>query len=284
MTRRSEAARDHGIDAAAMHSLLMHEARVHAIGGRDLRDLGDAILLHDAVEQEPFWNRLEGLRWPDAPDAFDRRLTDALVLFAAIGRTPHIWASPLHDAPTDLVARLEANGFRDLGASCVMLLTDPSIATAAARAEVPAAVTIERMSVVDPAAIEAAATDVDSVLLDAFEVGSDRRTGIEGETVASLDHPWFTHYLARVDGVPAGVARRATFDGASYLSSIGTAGWARGRGLGSLVTRTAVADAIAAGSRWTYLGVFSDNRTAIGIYERAGFSQLGGPAPDLLLV
>ena len=84
--------------------------------------------------------------------------------------------------------------------------------------------------------------------------------------------------------IPASVARRATFDGASYLSSIGTAGWARGRGLGGLVTRAAAADAVAAHSRWTYLGVFADNHIAIGIYERAGFSQLGGPAPDLLLV
>ena len=41
--------------------------------------------------------------------------------------------------------------------------------------------------------------------------------------------------------------------------------------------------AVAAGSRWTYLGVFADNPTAIGIYERAGFEQLGSPAPDLLL-
>ena len=45
----------------------------------------------------------------------------------------------------------------------------------------------------------------------------------------------------------------------SYLSSIGTATWARGRGLGELVTMTATADAIAAGSEWIYLGVFADN-------------------------
>ena len=82
-----------------MRRLLLHEARVHAIPGRDLRDLGDAILLHDPVEPEPFWNRLEGVRWPAEPDAFDRRLTEILVLFASIGRTPHIWASPLHDSP-----------------------------------------------------------------------------------------------------------------------------------------------------------------------------------------
>ena len=109
-----------------MRRLLLHEARVHADPGPDLRDLGDAILLHDPVEPEPFWNRLEGLRWPVEPGAFDRRLTEMLVLFASLGRQPHVWASPLHDAPADLVARLVANGFRDMGAGGVMVLVDPA--------------------------------------------------------------------------------------------------------------------------------------------------------------
>ncbi|MEA2653858.1 MAG: hypothetical protein QOI37_1085, partial [Chloroflexota bacterium] len=34
------------IDPATMRRLLLHEARVHAMPGRVLRDLGDAILLH----------------------------------------------------------------------------------------------------------------------------------------------------------------------------------------------------------------------------------------------
>ena len=86
-----------------MRRLLLHEARVHAIPGRELRDLGDAILLHDPADPEPFWNRLEALRWPVEADAFDRRLTEMLVLFASLGRQPHIWAAPLHDSPADLV-------------------------------------------------------------------------------------------------------------------------------------------------------------------------------------
>ena len=102
--------------------------------------------------------------------------------------------------------------------------------------------------------------------------------------MASLAHPWFTHYLVRLDDRPAAVARRATFEGASYLSSIGTAGWARGRGLGSLVTRLATLDGLAADSEWVYLGVFADNTPAIGIYERSGFVRVGEPCPDLLLV
>ena len=94
----------------------------------------------------------------------------------------------------------------------------------------------------------------------------------------------FTYYLVRLGGEPAAVAKRATFDGLSYLSSIGTSDWARGRGLGELVTATATADAIAAGSEWIHLGVFADNTAAIRLYRRVGFELLGRPAPDLLLV
>ena len=268
------------IDVDTMRRLLLHEARVHAIPGRDLRDLGDAILLHDAVEPEPFWNRLEGIRWPDDPGAFDRRLTEMLVLFASLGRRPHVWASPLHDAPADLVARLEANGFADLGASHVMLLTDPSASTDPSGTSLPGRRDdrAARARSIRPRSTPRRRPSSPSC---STHSRSDRIGGRRSKPRrrSSLGHPWFTHYLVRVDGVPASVARRATFDDASYLSSIGTVGWARGRGLGGLVTRTAVADAIAAGSRWTYLGVFADNPTAIGVYERAGFEQLGDPAP-----
>src|SRR4029077_3032954 len=128
-------------------------------------------------------------------------------------------------------------GFRDLGSSHVMLLTDPTASTEPAARPITGDVTLERLSTVDAETAESAQAAIASVLVDAFDVESERAGGIEGETGSSLRHPWFTHYLLRVDGVPASVARRATFEGATYLSSIGTAGWARGRGLGSLVTR-----------------------------------------------
>lgn len=266
-----------------MRRLLLHEARVHAVPGRTLRDLGDSILLHDPVEPEPFWNRLEALRWPIETGAFDRRLTETLVLFASIGRRPHIWASPLHDSPTDLVARLLANGFRDMGEGNVMVLADLEPARLAAARPLPDGVTVERLAGVTQPAAEAASAAIVEVLVDAFEVDPERRPAIEAETVASLAHPWFTHYLVRVDGEPATVARRATFEGASYLSSIGTAGWARGRGLGSLVTQLASGDALAAGSDQVYLGVFADNPSAIAVYERSGLERIGTSCPDLLL-
>jgi GNAT superfamily N-acetyltransferase len=272
------------IDADTMRRLMLHEARVHAVPGRDLRDLGDAILLHDPVEPEPFWNRLEVLRWPDDPSAFDRRLAETLVLFASIGRQPHIWASPAHDAPGDLVERLIANGFRDLGSGDMMALADPVPARQAVAGPLPPGVTLQRLSRLTGTAAEAMARPIVDVLADAFEVEDERLPGVESETIVSLGHASFTHYLLCFDGAPAAVARRATFDRASYLSSIGTAAWARGRGFGRLVTAAAVSDADAADSEWTYLGVFADNAAAIGVYDRTGFVRVGASSPDLLLV
>jgi hypothetical protein len=272
------------IDQATMRHLLLHEARIHAIPGRDLRDLGDAILLHDPVEAEPFWNRIEAVRWPDDPAAFDRRLTEILVLFASIGRQPHIWAAPSHDSPVDLVERLLSNGFRDMGAGDVMALVDPGPATLAAAGPLPDEVMVDRLAGLSGAAAERASSAIVEVLVDAFDVDEERRPTIEAETASSLGHPWFTHYLLRLGGRPASVARRATFDGATYISSIGTAGWVRGRGFGGVVTRLASADGLAAESDWIYLGVFADNPGAIAVYERAGFVRVGESCPDLLLV
>ena len=272
------------VDPATMRHLLLHEARIHAIPGRDLRDLGDAILLHDPVEPEPFWNRLEAVRWPDDPAGFDRRLTEVLVLFASLGRLPHIWVAPAHDSPVDLVERLIANGFRDMGPGDVMVLADPAPALRAASQSLPHDVTIERLAGLSGTTAEGASSAIVEVLIDAFDVDAGRRPTIEAETVVSVGHPWFTHYLVRVGGRPASVARRATFDRATYISSIGTAAWARGRGFGGLVTRLASADGLLAGSDWVYLGVFADNQGAIGVYERSGFERVGESCPDLMLI
>ncbi len=267
-----------------MRRLLEHEARVHSMPSRELRDLGDAILLVDPNDPEPFWNRIEAIHWPAGVDAFDRRLTEMLVLFTSIGRQPHVWPSPIHDAPGDLVARLLANGFHDVGSSLVMVMTDPEPATLAARRATGPHVSLERLGQGTGRGSATTSMDIVAVLCDAFHVEDRRRPGVEAETAASLANEAFTHYLARIDGQPAAVARRATFDGASYLSSIGTATWARGRGLGELVTMAAAADAVAAASEWVYLGVFADNEVAIRLYRRAGFEVLGKPAPDLLLL
>jgi ribosomal protein S18 acetylase RimI-like enzyme len=271
------------IDAAQARWLAWHEAQTHGLIGREVRDLGDGVLLHDRSDREPFWNRLAGIAWPAAPDAFDRRLAEAIALFGVLDRIPHVWPSPGFDEPPDLVARLESNGFDDLGAGLLMAL-DVDLLPAAPRSDGRAgSIDIHRFHHVAGEIAGRAAHDVASVLSDAFAVDPDRRAAIEEETVVLLGREEFHVCLITVDGEPAAAARRTTFAGASYLSSIGTRPAFRGRGLGRVVTEAVTRDAVAAGSRWTYLGVFSDNAVAQRLYEGLGFRTIGKPAPDLLL-
>lgn len=275
---------DPPIDATTLRRLLRHEAEVHAIPGRQLRDLGDSLLLHDPRDAEPFWNRLEGICWPTEPGAFDKRLGEAGILFASVGRQPHIWLAPPHDTPADLAARLVANGFEDMGKGLLMVTRDGQRARTVLAAPLGPDIVIERLAGIDGSAAEAAANAIVGVLFDAFGVGEARRAGIVTETMASLADPRFMHYLVRRVGEPVAVARRATFDGLSYLSSIGTVERARGSGFGRLVTASALVDAVDARSEWVHLGVFADNPPAIALYERLGFVAGMDPGPDMVLV
>ena len=65
------------------------------------------------LDPEPFWNRVEGARWPSEAAAFDRRLAEVGILFASIGRQPHIWVAPPHDEPRG--SRRAAGGQRVRG-------------------------------------------------------------------------------------------------------------------------------------------------------------------------
>jgi ribosomal protein S18 acetylase RimI-like enzyme len=278
------------IDGETLRRLLKHEAQVHAIPGRELRDLGDALLLHDATDPEPFWNRLEGICWPSDPAAFDQRLSEMRILFASIGRQPHIWVAPPHDEPADLTARLVANGFEDMGKGLLMIARDDErarnalAATAGVGTFARGDAEVERQSGVVGHAAALVADEIVTVLFDAFAVAEARRANIVAETMASLGDPRFTHYLVRRDGEAVAVARSATFDGLSYLSSIGSVERARGLGFGRLVTANALADALDGGSEWVHLGVFADNPTAIALYERLGFVAAMDPGPDMMLI
>jgi ribosomal protein S18 acetylase RimI-like enzyme len=243
------------------------------------------LLLVDPDEPEPFWNRAEAIRWPTETDAFDRRLAEVMVLFASVGRQPHVWALPPHDEPRDLVARLTANGFENVGDGLLLVARDAERAgEAVARRPLDASLTLERLSGVSGRAATEAASGIVDVLLEAFGVGPERGPGVVTETLASLGDARFTHYLVRRNGRPVAVARRATFAAISYLSSIGTIGAARGLGLGRHVTAVAMIDAIRAGSEWIHLGVYADNTPARRLYESLGFAMSGDPGPDMLLI
>ena len=270
------------LTAEEVRWLAWHEARSHALIGREVRDLGDAVLLYDESDREPFWNRLAGIAWPERAAAFDRRLAEAIALFAGLDRVPHVWPMPGYDEPSDLTSRLLANGFEDFGGGLLMAF-DPAVATRRAAVHEVAGVTVERLHRMTGEPAADAARAIAAVLLSSFLVEPERRVAIELEAVLGLSTDAYHAILVRVDGVPAAVARRTTFAGATYLSSIGTDPEFRGRGLGRLVTALALADALADGSRWTYLGVFEENAVARALYGSLGFVAIGGVAPDLLL-
>lgn len=164
-----------------------------------------------------------------------------------------------------------------------MLLAAPRrVADALATGRDPA-ITIDQISALHGRAARQSASDVALVLTDAFDVAPGGRASLQIETRALSERAEVDACLVRVAGEPAATARVTTFDGASYLSSIGTRPAFRSRGLGRLATATVAADAVAAGSRWTYLGVHADNEPAIGLYRDLGFEPIGEPAPDLLL-
>jgi ribosomal protein S18 acetylase RimI-like enzyme len=269
------------VDDATMRALERHETQAHAIPSREMRDLGDAYVLYDPRDADPFWNRMASVRWPSTPDAFAARLAEAFALFGTLGRVPHIWPSPLHTAPGDLVDRLRAAGFNDVGAGHVMVLRDPA-ATVSAAPDVEVAPDVQVVAIQSPADVTGTdLADVGLVLAEAFGAPSGRAAELASDMRITLDDERVLLVLARVDGEPAAVAKATTFDGFTYLSSIGTREAFRGRGLARLVTRRAIALA-GQESKYAYLGVWTENEAALRVYDDLGFASLG-VSPDMLL-
>lgn len=265
---------------ALARRLAAHEAAVHASAGRELRDLGDAVLLHDPTDPEPFWNRLIAPDWPDDEAAFQRRLDEIVTLFATLGRLPHIRTLPLANRPADLGARLEEAGFRLIGEDRCMVLEDPGPCLALART-LPARPGLRLEHVGRGPQLRA--IEVARLLVQAFDVEADRVPALGAETVAAGRRPGGAVLLLLDEAIPAAAARRITVDGGTYLSSIGTAPGLQGRGLGSLVTAIAVAEALTEGTRFVHLLVETTNHAASQLYERLGFVVVGEPILDLLM-
>jgi len=242
--------------------------------------------------------------WPSEAAAFDRRLDEVITLFATLDRMPHVRPLPIGGSPADLDARLEAAGFDVLGVDRRMVLdvgTDVSdlvrrLTTQVRSAFGGADISVRRRDG-SPGGRRGSgdgdgswaerrrwAVDASLVLADAFGVDTDRRMALENDVLACVTRPGCAVVLLSVDGVPAAIARRASTQEGSYLSSIGVRPMFRGRGLGALVTAVAMQDAIGAGGTMVHLAVELDNSRAIQLYQRLGFVVLGAPAPDMLLV
>jgi ribosomal protein S18 acetylase RimI-like enzyme len=269
------------LDDSTVRALERHETQAHAIPSREMRDLGDAYVLYDPRDRDPFWNRMASVRWPGESDAFDLRLAEALALFGVLGRVPHIWPSPRHSAPADLVDRLRANGFSEAGEGHVMVLPDPGRAVAPVAPDALGAGVTLRAVCGPEDAQPGDLDDVALVLEESFGAPRGRAAELAADLRLTLPDERVLLVLARVDGEPAAVAKATTFDGFTYLSSIGTREAFRGRGLARIVTREALALG-SRGARYAYLGVWTGNEPALRVYGDLGFASLG-VSPDLLL-
>ena len=270
-----------GLSPETLRFLEAHSVRAISIPGRGWRDFGDAVMLYSGTEQETFFNRLTAVRWPRDARAFDARLDQALELFAALDRKPYLWAIPGLSEPKDLIARLAANGFVDQGGGYDMILVrDPA---GVPDVPLPQGAVLERWNSPSDADRPAMAEALALVIGESFHIPDDRRGNLAAEISLTLEQPRFHAYLLRVDGEPVATGERYTFDGASYISSIGTRPHWRGRGFGKLITLALSRDSLAVGSDLVYLGVYADNAGAIRLYNSLGFEMLGPRSADMLL-
>lgn len=270
-----------GLSRETLRSLEIHPARAVAIPGRGWRDLGDAVLLFSASEKEPFFNRLTAVRWPEDRRAFDARLRDTNELFAALGRKPYVWVIPDLSTPRDLIARLAANGFVNQGGGYDMILVrEPE---GAREVPLPTGAVLERWNCPSAQDRPGVTRALARVIGESFHIPESRHTNLTAEVELTLQQPSFHAYLLRIDGEPVATGERYSFDGASYLSSIGTRPAWRGRGFGSLITLALARDSVASGFDLVYLGVYADNTRAIRLYERLGFATLGSCSAEMLL-
>jgi ribosomal protein S18 acetylase RimI-like enzyme len=269
-----------GLSRETLRFLEVHPARAVAIPGRGWRDFGDAVMLFSGSEKEPFFNRLTAVRWPDDARAFDVRLAQALDLFGALDRKPYLWTIPGLSAPSDLVPRLAANGFVDQGGGFDMLLVrDPAETPIRA---LPEGVTLEHWNCPSDQDRPLVAIALATVIGESFQIPESRRAGLVVEIDLTLQQPRFHACVLRLDGEPVATGERYTFDGASYVSSIGTRPGYRGRGFGRFITQTLARESVAAGADLVYLGVYAENGEAIRLYEKLGFAILGPRSADML--
>ena len=208
------------------------------------------------------------VRWPVEAAAFDRRLNEALALFALLSRTPHVWPSPVHSAPADLVARLRANGFGDIGTGHVMVLPDPGSVSPVRPTDLGAGVTLSTIATAEDA-MDGDLDDVGLVLAEAFDAPAARAPELAADLRVTLDDD---RVAGRAGARRRGARRRREGDDVRRLHvplvDRHRAAF-RGRGLAPLVTRQAMAAAGGA-SRWAYLGVWSGNVPAIKALRAAG--------------
>ena len=200
------------------------------------------------------------------PDGFEERAAAVISTFAPDALPVTWWVGP-SSRPLDVRERLRGLGLREEEVEFGMIL---DLARPLPVAETPPEATIETVG--DAASLEAW-QDVMAAAYDWPPEGGKRRLyrALFGRDLAT-GTATRRHFLVRSDGRPAAASSLYIAAGHAFVTNIGTAPWARGRGLGTLATVATLQHARQLGFRAAVLTASVDGR---GLYLRLGFREYG---------
>ncbi len=246
------------VEANAVAALLS----VGRAGGGDERDEGG---LCWTIGGSPLAYHNAVVRADLAPGAADAAVAASIEALRARG-LPGSWHVGPSMRPLDLGARLVARGFCEAGdepGMALELAAPPARAAAA-----PRGLIVER--VVDGRGIGLWGHILSAGFDGADEgaawlVATFRRLGSGGGS------PW-RHFVGHVDGLPAATASLFVHGGVAGVYFVFTSPRQRGRGVAAALTRAALDEARALGSR---LAVLHSSEMGYGVYRRLGFRDYG---------
>ena len=241
--------------------------RARAAAGSDgnplgvaLEHLGDAIVTIYARLEHPLLNRVVGLG-VDGP-AMEVDVGSVIDAYRLRGLRRFSVALSAIAQPPELPAWLSRAGFAPHGGTVRWLRSTAELPTA------------------DPAIEVVEAGPEDAQLLAGILTLAHGLPPAAGPIVsAAVGRPGWTHYLARVDGEPAGGAALYVKDGMGWLGLGGSAVHARGRGAHQALIARRCADAAALGCQVvTAESPGTDESASFRNLRRAGF-ELAGMRP-----
>jgi len=216
----------------------------------DQHDLNGAIAFSHPWAKITYFHRVAKINV--TASEVDCLIDDAIQLFNEKDFPCIFTVSPL-DRPNDLPERLTARGFRE-GAVCSAMhhhqgapLPKPN----------------------GPIEIQLADSHYDdwaTIMCRSFDVSSDK-ADVGRHVLQTLED---RHYLATVDGVPAGCTLLHLRDGIGYIDFVGVAPEFRRQGIASALVARAVADSEKSGAETTILETAAGS-AAERLYSRLGF-------------
>ena len=212
-------------------------------------------------------NHVLRLRMRRSVGSFADRATELISTFAPDAFPMTWWVGPTSE-PADVRDRLRALGMREEEVEFGMVL---DLAAPLPEAEPAPGATLET---VDGALALDAWQDVMAAAYDWPADGGKRRLyrSLFGGDLTGPGGATRRHFLVRDGGRPAAGSSLYLVGGHAFVTNIGTAPWARGRGLGTMATVATLQHARRRGFHAAVLTASVDGR---GLYLRLGFREYG---------